>query len=569
MERKLYICLAAVMALLIMLVFVTKGAADRAYEEEQQAAQAAEEKKRHALLASASNEADALIRLGDDMIVRAQGDYMYTLEDEETVDKYRAKDTVFTYRVEAADVYVGALTITVRHVDRGDQLVFAQFLAATKSDVTIPLQLVTTSDGFEELRFDDIDFIREHDTTFGVNKLTNLAGVFRFDDQPYEVVASQNFISHELVKQYEDGDTSTVRELVAEVRAVKIEQQNEEAVVHMPLKGKHGEISENWFVLGVEKLFTDDETAMYYRGHTELYHIRSHFWLNASGAYTKLPWSIEPSTRDGYGRNLLHQRSKVSLEELQKEDSRFHYAMLINSVNYLLDRKIEGQLWETEYTSTWLQRDYGIRAPYTDTRHNENIALFLTEVGDYLHDLMLQNMYFEYADYLSNQVNIDNVLATENGYFILDYYGKTLTKKTHVSLNHALGEMNFLLRAYARQPNQQYMNTAIAIKQAIEDTATQWIRDDNSDFWYQINGDYTFSGADYENLTLEDLLNTLTIYKQLGLKYDPVLYATMIGHKVGYLQQAEIPMSKSLLQALDKQGYSFLLTQDDALPLAQ
>ena len=38
-------------------------------------------------------------------------------------------------------------------------------------------------------------------------------------------------------------------------------------------------------------------------------------------------------------------------------------------------------LWETEYTSTWLKNNYGIIAPYTDTRLNENVALFLTQTG--------------------------------------------------------------------------------------------------------------------------------------------------------------------------------------------
>lgn len=566
MERKLYAGFAASMLVLIALVFIVKGSADRAHLQAQKAAAEAQQKLQTVLAVQATQQGETLFSLGDDIDVRVGGDYTYTLQTEETAAKYRANDTILTYAVTNEDVAVGTLTMTIRHIDRGDQIVFADMRASTKSAVTIPLQLVTSSSAVEELRFDDIEFIREHDATFGVNKLTNLAGLFRFEDEAYEVVASQNFVSRELMKQYDDGDTSTIRELVQEIRNVTTSTDDGEATIHMPLTGKVGEISESWFLVGPEKLFTDDETALYYRGYMENFNIRSQMWLNATGAYTKLPWSVEPATQDGYGRNLLHQRNKVSLEELQKEYSRFHYGMLINSVNYLLDRKIEGQLWETEYTSTWLQRDYGIRAPYTDTRHNENIALFLTEVGDYLNDPMLQNMYFEYADYLANQVKIDNVLATENGYFILDYYGKTLTKKTHVSLNHALGEMNFLLQAYGRQPNQQYMNTAIAIKQAIEDTAIQWIREDNSDFWYQINGDYTFSGQDYENLTLEDLLNTLTIYKRLGLKYDPTLYATMIGHKVGYLQTSNVPISNSLERALQQQGYDFLLQQDEAAP---
>lgn len=561
MERKQLLGFIAVMIVLISLAFMTKNHADRTYAEMLQEEQAYEESLKTALTVQPNKQGNVLFSLGERLHVRVGGNYTYTLQQQEKVKKYRVQDTILTYRVQNKDVYVGTLTATVRHVDRGEQIVFTTFKGATKSIVTIPLEIVTKSEGIEAVRFDEQKVKREHDPIFGINKLTSLAGMFRFTGQPYELIASQNYVSHELVRKYDNGDESKVRELVEEVRNVKVKNKDGEAYLSMPLNGKYGELSENWFIVSATSLFANDEAMMTYRDHMETFNIRSHFWLNASGAYTKLPWSIQPGTEHGYGRNLLHQRSKMSLESLQKEDSRFHYAMVINSVNYLLDRKLEGELWQTEYTSMWLKREYGIQAPYTDTRHNENVSLFLTEVGDYLHDPALQNMYFEYADYLANQAKIGNVLVTKNGYFILDYYGKTLTKKTHVSLNHALGEMNFLLQAYNRQPNQQYMNTAIAIKQAIEDTAEAWIRKDNSDFWYQINGDYTFSGLDYESLTLEDLLNTIGIYKTLGLKYDPTLYSTMIGHKVGYLQNADIKMSKHLVEALHAQGYTFLLEQ--------
>lgn len=565
MKRAKYIVFSSIALALIVLTFVIKYEADQEYAKKlaaNQEQESATAKDNAELDVKVNPAGGVLFHLGKDVYVRAAS-YEYELEQQQTIEKYHATDTILTFNVRDQEQALGTLTTTIRQIDRGDKLVFAEFLSVTQEPVTIPLQLVSNSSDVSELRFDDIEFVREHDNTFGVNETTNLAGLFRFEGRAYEVIASQNFISRELVKEYEDGDKSVVRELIEEQRHVVAEQRGEQSVVAMPLTGAAGQISESWFLVGANALFNNDADALYYRDYSEIYHIRSQMWLNATGAYTKLPWSIEPSTSKGYGRNVLHQRGKIYLDELVSNgDTRFHYSMLMNSINYLLDRKVEGQLWETEYTSTWLKNDYGIRAPYTDTRHNENIALFLTDAGDYLGDEMLQNMYFEYADYLSNQVNIDNVLATENGYFILDYYGDTLTKKTHVSLNHALGEMNFLLQAYGREPNQRYMNTAIAIKQAIEDTGLQWVREDTSDFWYQINGDYTFSGRDYEVLTLGDILNTLTIYKNLGLKYDPVLYATMIGHKVGYINLTGIPVTSALENALKHHGFGFLLTPE-------
>ena len=59
-----------------------------------------------------------------------------------------------------------------------------------------------------------------------------------------------------------------------------------------------------------------------------------------------------------------------------------------------------------------------------------------------------------------NQKQRGNVIETENGYYIADYYSENQMKKTHVSLNHALGEMNFLLQTYEDSQNQEYLDTA-------------------------------------------------------------------------------------------------------------
>ena len=190
------------------------------------------------------------------------------------------------------------------------------------------------------------------------------------------------------------------------------------------------QISENWFLFSKEELFSDEEVLEKYKNETNHNYLHTPKWNTADGNYTKLPWSIEPGTELGYGRNLVAMQDKTSLNYYVETKERFFYDMVINSINHLENfRNSKDTLWETEYTSTWLKKDYGITAPYTDTRHNENIALFLTQAGKELGIQEIENSYILYADFLSSQKERGNVIETENGYYIADYFSENQTRK--------------------------------------------------------------------------------------------------------------------------------------------
>ena len=128
-----------------------------------------------------------------------------------------------------------------------------------------------------------------------------------------------------------------------------------------------------------------------------------------------------------------------------------------------------------------------------------------------------------YADFLSNQKERGNVIETENGYYIADYFSKNQTRKTHVSLNHTSGEMGFLLQTYQDSGNQEYLDTALMIKKAVEDTGKDWINMENGDLWYQIDADFKFDGNDYPILTLVDLTKSISLFTEMDIPYNPVL----------------------------------------------
>ena len=371
----------------------------------------------------------------------------------------------------------------------------------------------------------------------------------------YELLLSQNYISNELVENYPNSSQSILRELVEENKSLEVNEEPEGISFHLSLETKDKQqISENWFLLSKEELIQDERVLEQYKNETNHNFLHTPKWNTAEGNYTKLPWSIEPSTKLGYGRNLIAMQDRTALKYYTETNERLFYDMVINSINHLENfRKSDDALWETEYTSTWLKNNYGITAPYTDTRLNENIALLLTEAGKALGIPELENRYLLYANFLSQQKELGNVIETENGYYISDYFSTAETEKTHTSLNHVLGEMNFLLQTYQDSQNEEHLDTALQIKKAVEDSGTDWINPENRDLWYQINEDLTFGGDDYPTLTFEDLTKSLTLFTELEITYDPT-FVKLIESKIDFIIENDITVKSKTIRQLKRLG---------------
>ncbi|MEG0258295.1 MAG: hypothetical protein RR595_01165 [Lysinibacillus sp.] len=503
--------------------------------------------------------ANSLVSLSPDVHIVSDD---HTLEEtnKSVQEKENATDTTYSFDVKSTKK-IGELQLTVREIDNGDQFVFTKFFNTTEKGATLPFKIVfTNKPSYTHYSFEE-EIAQEHDRVFGIDYTSNVKGVYSLtSEQPYQLFLSQNYISKDLVEKYENGEQSVLRELVNEDKYIDITDKKDTLTFNLKLRTtSENQFSENWFLLSKEPLFSTEDEMSYYKNLTNDKFIKSPKWQTAVGTYTKLPWSVEPSTKVGYGRNLVYQQVEDVIQRYEETNERFYYDMLVNSVNYLFDFKGDASIWKTEYTSTWLKRDYGIIAPYTDTRHNEKIALFLSKAGAILNNPEIQSSDLLYADFLSTQEKIKNILPTDDGYYILDYYSEQQTKKTHVSLNHALGEMNFLFETYQNTDEQKYLDTALSIKNAVENTGTKWINPSNGDLWYQINGDYSFEGKDYDTLTLEDLIRGLKNYEELQLPYDQDLYKTLMTSKIQFLIDDELKIHTNLYNDLLALGFGHLI----------
>ncbi|OEF97697.1 hypothetical protein [Desulfuribacillus alkaliarsenatis] len=244
--------------------------------------------------------------------------------------------------------------------------------------------------------------------------------------------------------------------------------------------------------------------------------------------------------------------------------------LAIVSMNHSLKQQTEGGYWLTEPQSNWLHGDYGIEAGFYDTRFSTDAAMFLLDIFNYyridrpersssieLVELMeVFDAVTEYADFMLWFAEEYSFTTENGGLLVQDYFHPTATHEpTHVSLNHLVTEMNFLLQYYMAlfelEHNQSfdslytdrgniYVDTAMRIRLAIHDTEMDWVKD-NYDLWYAYMPDGSYGLQDYPRLTRNDLRVGVELVNKV-LNEDDNVFRKLIYYKEKYLQENGIPL---------------------------
>ena len=292
---------------------------------------------------NSGSESAIQIQLDENKVMLESSGFSFKPIDTKTREGIKSTDTERSYEVMGKLSKVGDLTITIRQLDNGDQFIFNQFASTGFTSKTLPLQLsLKDVDSYDFYDFSEEEFVREHDNTYGVDYVTNVKGLYELkenDKIKYQLYLSQNIISKELSQSYTGHNKSTLRDFIAEDTNLYISDlNNEKGGIQFELTlttDDRNQISENWFLMSNEKLFSDEGVLENYKNETNQNYLHTPKWNTADGNYTKLPWSIEPGTELGYGRNLVAMQDKTSLKYYRETKERFFYDMAINSINHL------------------------------------------------------------------------------------------------------------------------------------------------------------------------------------------------------------------------------------------
>ena len=316
---------------------------------------------------------------------------------------------------------------------------------------------------------------------------------------------------------------------------------------------KKNQYFDTLIVSGNSKLFNNEEEINLF---TSVFSKSlSSSWLSFDGAYTKLPYSIEPYTPDGYGRNLNSEMEKGLFKLYCDTGNLIYEDYVLSSIHVLKNYlpRYKNGVWLTEYTSTWLKKDYGIKAMYFDTGHNDTIAEYLINLYNYYNNDDLKNMSEYYAKYLLEESNKEITVTLKEGILPPDYFSTHHYTNSHCSLNHQLAIINYLLRIYIQTNNEEYKNLALTYLKTITNIGMNWINEEG-DLYYQVNEKGIFSGTDYKTLTLEDLVITQELLEQIGENRIDVL-DELINSKLKYLNKINYNIDNILVDRLKVGGY--------------
>ena len=482
-------------------------------------------------------------------------------------------DHHYYYHMGYASKPLGSLRVTLRELENGDTFVFTKFTHNADNTYSATVSLpFSQADGYSLAKYSDQGtVVQEHHDVFGIDETSHPIGILSVKNGAAvtnEVMMGKNYVSHPKQQTYSNGTVSRLRVLDKEYADYDITQSNNTVTASMNMTVRGNAISDSWALVSDKPLFKSESTRNEWFKRTIAEYISINNWLTADGAYTKLPWSIEPGYQMGYGRSINRMQGGIYLTAYQEHNDRYLYDIVLNAVADL-DVFSGGEvtkgtqpLFYTEYTSTWLKKAYGTTAPYVDTRLNENAAMFLKNTGEALGIDSLKDDNLTYADFLVNQKALGNIIpVTSSSYMISDYY-KPGSGKTHSSLNHALGGMRFLIVAYEQTRDEKYLKLMREFKAGIENLYPKWVRTDGNrkgDLWYQVNPNLTFAGNDYALLTLLDLLLNQEALERIGMQRSAV-FDQMIRSKTTYLVENNRPFINEVIKQLKAQGFGDLIS---------
>lgn len=371
--------------------------------------------------------------------------------------------------------------------------------------------------------FEEYETVKKYSTTVGYDKLT-LPSYYTCGDNK-SMLVHKTYVYKYKIKQYKNGDSSQLKELKNEIAF-----NNNVNSYELQYKG----MVDQTIIVSENNLFESKDDIKEFVNLINNGKMSS--WLSYDGSYTKLPYSIEPYTTEGYGRNLGNIADKKVFATYQESNNNF-YKSIISSTLHTLDNylpRYKQGVWLSEYTSTWLKKDYNTSSLYFDTRHNDNLRIYFSLVNDIYKSSTLKEWENYYVDFMVGTYNLKKYNKFSYGILAADYYtNHTNDKNTHSSLNHQLAIINSLLEMYNKTKNNQYKNVAFNYLNTVINIGEKWIKEDD-DLWYEIKPDGTMSGTDYKTLTLEDLLTTQKYLIEIKGEKDETL-DKLINSKVKYL----------------------------------
>ncbi|WFA08727.1 hypothetical protein [Tissierella sp. Yu-01] len=172
--------------------------------------------------------------------------------------------------------------------------------------------------------------------------------------------------------------------------------------------------------------------------------------------------------------------------------------------------------------SNWLKTDYDIGPGFFDTRFNADMGDTYLKAYKKFGYVEFKDAYLKLSNYYANHIMNNHYKLYDKegneGWLVEDYSYDKPHKETHVSLNHQVFAINWFLKMYELDLNNNYEEIALKMLKGVKVTTDDWIMDDNN-LHYAYLSDGTFGLNDYPTLTYNDLFVLQnTLFKLYGYR---------------------------------------------------
>ena len=422
-----------------------------------------------------------------------------------------------TYAIIKKNNIIGYLFYDTYSFNNGDLYYYLKYDPESINSGAITL---TVPYIFKEYDLRAIDYPEGLDQTKSVIKLyegQNLDSNLLTEIDPGSVYVSSDslngFFSYSSI--YEKGTHNIRKELYEKAENIQITDEG----IKITLPADNNSFSEQWGIISKEKLVDwEDEAVVDAVKVGDLSRVRK--W-GGDGQYYFLPYGYAPYSSNGFYRNSANHigNKYISLEGRLFDD----YAYI--TIDTLTKTQNSDGFWGTDQMAVGLYDNYGVGAGFFDTRWDTEAALSLLKGYRKYNEPQFLKAAIEYADFYCDFA-VNNAYITKNeGLLVYDYgFSAVPGIKTHVSLNHLVSEMNFLLEMYSSTAKYKYLQVANRILKAIADTAEDWVNKETGDLFYGYYGNGKYDVTDYPTLTLNDLryaqvlINTLYTREDSNIK---------------------------------------------------
>ncbi|RKD23192.1 hypothetical protein BEP19_13325 [Ammoniphilus oxalaticus] len=319
----------------------------------------------------------------------------------------------------------------------------------------------------------------------------------------------------------------TVFQEVAEQRRPTEIVRGEDRITYtVPLPTNATVFSDTWGLLSTKPLIKwDNPAAVREASQLELQHDKK---LSVDGAYYLTPNNYRPYAPNSF---YLNPANVLGMRMVPLIDAEINGTLFEDVATHLAYASIKRQnaegFWPTVPKSLWLSGDYQIEYNYMDNRRNaDNVTFLMRFMKKKEGDPQIAAALKKWDDYQQNYIKKHAVPTPNGGILVPDYVGGEGSQMSHISLNHHLSNLMYLLESYRLDQDPQKLALAEPMLTGVESTAMLWVMPDHNLYYALTPGLKPYKPdqyPDYHSLTRDDLEVTQWLLTTVGKPRSPQL----------------------------------------------